>query len=314
LSTSTSGSDLQAYKLLDSASYDDVTESFESLTDRFTRPIARRLAEIAKLGRGERVLDVGCGTGVVTRHAAQLVGETGHVIGVDLSQGMLRKAQDLLAADGLEARVTLQHGDAERIALPDASVDKVVSLYALRHFPNPVQALREMKRLVRVGGRITVAVGSGPALGSADFIRSAAVKVKERVFTRPAPLYATAFLDGLLDRFLPPPSAEQLAAWEQTHHHANASVPTLMREAGLAKITTFWSGQSSQIATAEEFWTLQVTLSSEARKRIAAASPTDRDRLRKEFHRLCTPHLGKGGQLIYRSGALIVTAERPDTI
>src|SRR6185503_11997657 len=83
------------------------------------------------------------------------------VVGIDISEAMLARARERAAARGLAERITLRTMDAEALAFDDAAYDVVVSLFALLHLPDPLRALREMRRVLRPGGRLVVGVGSG---------------------------------------------------------------------------------------------------------------------------------------------------------
>jgi SAM-dependent methyltransferase len=118
---------------------------------------APRMLEAGEVAAGERVLDLACGTGVVARSAGQVVGRTGRVVGLDRNADMLAVAKSQ-APDVLWCR-----GDAGALPFPDACFDVVLSLAALMFFPDPVQALREVKRVLRAGGRAAVQVwGASP--------------------------------------------------------------------------------------------------------------------------------------------------------
>lgn len=106
----------------------------------------------ARLRTGDRVLDVACGTGVLARGAAQAVGSQGAVVGLDASSGMLAVARRL--APSIEWR----EGKAESLPFPDASFDAVISQFGLMFFSDPVQAIREMRRVLKPDGRMAVAV------------------------------------------------------------------------------------------------------------------------------------------------------------
>jgi len=113
---------------------------------------APRLADAARVGPGDRVLDVACGTGVLAREAASRVGPRGSVTGVDINPGMLEVAARTTSA------IRWQQGAAESLPFPDASFDAVVSQFGLMFFSDRPRALREMIRVLVPGGRLAVAV------------------------------------------------------------------------------------------------------------------------------------------------------------
>jgi SAM-dependent methyltransferase len=112
---------------------------------------ASRVADAAGIRRGNRVLDVGCGTGVLAREAVRRVGQEGQVVGLDLNQGMLA------VAARTEPKIEWRQGDAASLPFEDASFDVVVSQFALMYFPERVTSLREMWRTLASGGRLAIA-------------------------------------------------------------------------------------------------------------------------------------------------------------
>ncbi len=125
-------------------------------------PWAPELVDLAALKRGDRVLDVACGTGVVTRLAAPQVGATGQVIGLDLNAGMLAVARALPPPSG--PPIVWIEGSATAVELPDKSIDVVLCQQGLQFFPDRLQALREMHRVLVPGGRALLSVwkSAGP--------------------------------------------------------------------------------------------------------------------------------------------------------
>jgi ubiquinone/menaquinone biosynthesis C-methylase UbiE len=112
---------------------------------------------MAALRPGERVLDVACGTGLVSFHAAETVGRTGTVVGTDISGEMVETARRGAALRDL-ANARFERADAEALPFLDAGFDAAVCALGLMYVPDPVRALCEMRRLLRPGGRAAAAV------------------------------------------------------------------------------------------------------------------------------------------------------------
>lgn len=120
------------------------------------QPLSALLVEQAAPRPGERVLDLACGTGVVARRVAPLVSETGAVVGVDISPGMLDVARGQPPPSG--AVVQWLTGDAGALDLPAAAFDLVLCQQGLQFFPDRLQALREVRRVLVDAGRLVLAV------------------------------------------------------------------------------------------------------------------------------------------------------------
>ncbi len=105
---------------------------------------------------GERVLDVGCGSGAVTRMLAQRVAPAGKAVGLDASGELLKVAREIAKEAGLGTILEFKEGDCRALPFPDASFDAVVAATALSHVPDAARALAEMVRVTRPGGRVGV--------------------------------------------------------------------------------------------------------------------------------------------------------------
>lgn len=290
----------------DASSYDGVTEAFDRFSDRFSRPLAGRLLEAARVGPPDHVLDVGTGTGVVALQAGPKVAPEGKVLGIDVSEEMLGRARAKASRLSLADRVEFRLMDAQDLDLPDASFDVVVSLFAVHHLPDPRAALKEMRRVLRPEGRLAVAAGSGPPLLSVAALVRAAERVPELVRTlRGRELAAPGFLEALVERRLP-----AVVAHHRAHHHESGSLPELVREAGFTGVRSFWEGRRAVLETPEEFWELQRTYSTLARERLARASADEVRSLREELLEKGRRVQSRGGRLVYRHAALFVTARR----
>lgn len=134
----------------------DAAQTYERyLVPSIFGPFAEDLIPDAALKAGERVLDVACGTGVLTRLAAREVGSGGRVVGLDLNPAMLQVAQT--ASDPDESIQWLQ-ASAGAVPLLDAQFDVVLCQQGLQFFPDRPSAVREMRRLLVPGGRLVVSV------------------------------------------------------------------------------------------------------------------------------------------------------------
>ena len=129
--------------------------------EEVARPVTNRMLERLDPSRGDTILDVAAGTGVVGFSAAGMVGETGRVIVSDFADAMVdsaAKRAEQLGFDNVECRVL----DAEQIDLPDDSIDGVVCRWGYMLMADPAAALRETRRVLCPGGRAACAVFSGP--------------------------------------------------------------------------------------------------------------------------------------------------------
>ncbi len=301
----------EQFKQADAESYDAVTASFDKFTRRFSTPLAQRMVALAEIAPGHAVLDLGTGTGVAALSAAATVGAAGSVVGLDLSDGMLAVARANAIAMGLDGRVRFVKGDAEQPDFPDRSFDSVLSLFALLHLPDPDKALSQMYRVLKPGGTLVIGVGSGPPLASwpgiAHRARRTLGMVNEALGRQ---LRATAFLDALVERAGAKVN-DEMPAWTGGRGAHPPGVDQRIAHAGFAQLRSLWQGYIATVDTAEEFWELQATYSSVARKRLASFSPPALAALRREFDERCRSVRARGGQLVYPYGAALFIAQRP---
>ena len=121
---------------------------YEAVNEGFDEPLLDAAAVVA----GDRVLDVGCGTGQTTRAAARRA-SPGHVVGIDLSAPMLDRAGRIAVTEGV-ANVSFVRGDAQVHSLPAASFDVALSRFGVMFFDDLVAAFSNIGAAVRPGGRL----------------------------------------------------------------------------------------------------------------------------------------------------------------
>jgi ubiquinone/menaquinone biosynthesis C-methylase UbiE len=248
--------------------------------ERFVPALFRQwgpvLCDSAGVAAGQRVLDVACGTGALTLEVASRVLPGGAAIGLDASREMLAVARRKRGAIGWH------EGRAESLPFDDAAFDAVVSQFGLMFFDDRIAALREMRRVLRPGGRLAVAV--------CDAI--------ER-----SPGYASfaALLDRLFgrhvgDAFRAPFALGEAQTLRALCADAGIDDARIVRRTGTVRFESIDALVSTERACA---WTLGGMLD-------------DRqcEALRREAQRALAPFVDAGGRVAFEMPALLVTAGR----
>jgi ubiquinone/menaquinone biosynthesis C-methylase UbiE len=130
------------------------------LRGRHPEQAAIREAYLDLLGdiAGQRVLDLGCGTGVATRAVARRLGTTGTVTGIDPTPAFVARAEGIAQAEGI-VNVTFAVGDGRSLRFQGGQFDTAIAITVLSHLPERERVLAELVRVVRPGGRILVMDG-----------------------------------------------------------------------------------------------------------------------------------------------------------
>jgi SAM-dependent methyltransferase len=160
------------------------------------------------LAPATRILAVGCGTGIEVRALKRRTQTTAELVGVDHSPALIAAAERLTREEGLAERVRFQVGDAHHLDFDEASFDIVMLHTLLSHVDDPLQVLREARRVARSGGTIAVFDGDYASL----------------TFGYPDPLRARAIEEALLKVIVANPRLMR-------------DLPRLLREAGLELIS-----------------------------------------------------------------------------
>jgi SAM-dependent methyltransferase len=196
--------------------------------------------------------------------------------------------------------------DAEAFAIQPGSMDAVVSLFAVMHFPAPKTVLSECHAALRPGGVLAFAFGApapwpGAMLRIPQALLDRAMTQTGRMLRAPQALNAR----------LRPGSGEPETPLARSGRRATPALLRLTREAGFADIQCGWIGRRFEIPSAEEFWELQAVFSSHARKRLLALDQGSAARLREEFLGDAQRILDRDGSLIYQVGAAWIRASKP---
>jgi ubiquinone/menaquinone biosynthesis C-methylase UbiE len=144
-----------------------------------------RVLAFAALAPGMRVLDVACGTGLVTFRAAVAVGSTGRVLATDISDAMVRQLRAAAIERGL-TQVTAERSEAEELEAEDGAFDVALCALGLMYVTDPVRSLQHIHRALRPGGRLALAVwGARANCGWAEIFPI----VERRVASEVCPLF-----------------------------------------------------------------------------------------------------------------------------
>jgi ubiquinone/menaquinone biosynthesis C-methylase UbiE len=176
-------------------------------------PFARDMAALAS--RGNHVLDIGCGTGLVTRYVADRVGRDGRTVGLDPTPFMLQRAR---TASTRYPTIEWMEGAAEKIPFPDESFDVVVSNQGWQYLTDRTAAFREMHRVLKPGGTLGGSVWSRPQGQKCNSVLEAGLA--QHLGAQFVPIHAWTFggLDAL--RVLAEDTGFTVRSLGQTRYHA----------------------------------------------------------------------------------------------
>lgn len=139
--------------------YDKLNHILSLNIDKGWRKKAVR--EIADVQQRLQVLDVACGTGDFTIEIAKKVTEGSKIVGIDLSEGMMKVGREKIADAGVDA--TLEYGDCEALDYPENSFDRISVGFGVRNFEHLDLGLKEMYRVLKPGGKLVILELSVPS-------------------------------------------------------------------------------------------------------------------------------------------------------
>ena len=161
-----------------------VADAYDAAFRPFTACYAADALDQADLGAEARVLDVAAGSGAL----ALLAAARGHVVtATDFAPAMIARLSANAAAAGLADRIAAQVMDGQALVLPDGEFDAVFSIFGLIFFPRPDHGLREMRRLLRPGGRAALATWTAPERHDPSQIFARAIRAVLPDAPSPAP-------------------------------------------------------------------------------------------------------------------------------
>jgi ubiquinone/menaquinone biosynthesis C-methylase UbiE len=148
-------SELENAKKKAATTYNAASDFYDHPANTFWGRYGRRTVERLRLATGERVLDVCCGSGASAIPAAEIVGAAGAVVGIDLAENLLELGRAKANQRGL-TNIQFQASDLMHLPFEDQSFDTAVCVFGIFFVPDMEAALRELKRVVRNGGRVAI--------------------------------------------------------------------------------------------------------------------------------------------------------------
>lgn len=155
-------STLEDAKKTAATTYNLASDHFDHPANTFWDRFGRRTVERLRLMTGARVLDVCCGSGASAIPAAEIVGSSGSVIGIDLAENLLQLALTKAKQHGLD-NIDFRPGDMTNLPFEEDSFDAVVNVFGIFFVPDMQVAMRELKRVLRTGGTLAITTW-GPRL------------------------------------------------------------------------------------------------------------------------------------------------------
>jgi len=134
----------------------EVAEGYEVTMGRWSRQLAPLFLEFVGVRDGERVLDVGCGTGALSSTLARMT-RAAKIVGIDLSAAFIEAARSKIT----DPRVTIELGDAQNLPYADASFDRCLALLTVNFIPDAPKAAKEMRRVTKSSGVVATTVWDG---------------------------------------------------------------------------------------------------------------------------------------------------------
>ena len=259
----------------------NAAEFYERYVKLLMEPWVHCLVDVAALQPAEHVLDVACGTGFVALLAAGRVGAKGRVVGIDLNASMIEAAR---AASGQGTAIPLEWrtGDAGALPFENDVFDAVLCQQGVQFFPDRVHALREMRRVLRVGGRLAFTVWS--AIGETP--------------------YAVALADALARHL----SAEAGSMARVPHAlHDAVELRGLVASAGFRNVNVRPTIKTTTLPLPAEFVPGHLAALPIAQE-IARLSAERRNALVQEMAEALSAYVDRG-QLVVPAGVHVVTAD-----
>jgi SAM-dependent methyltransferase len=237
--------------------------------DRNSGNLAEWLCDAAGLKAGDRVLDLACGAGALVGPESARVGSRGHVSATDLSADMVEVTRRRVQRMGLD-NVDVQEMDAQALTFGNASFDAAICRFGLMFCPDPVRAASEIRRVLRPGGRFSLAVWDVPAKN--PFFTVVGGVIGEFVPTPPP----DPTLPGVF-RLAPPGELERV-----------------LQAGGFSNISIEARPITMTYASPQEYWQIMTDIAAPLRTAMSKLGPDDVAKLKARVLEMAAAHVVAG--------------------
>lgn len=270
--------EMDSAKARAASTYNAAADSFDAAPLAFWDRIGCRTLAKLSLSPGAHVLDVCCGSGASALPAAEIVGPTGRVLGVDLAENLLELARRKAQQRGL-TNIEFLHADFESLDPANEDFDAVVCVFGIFFIPDMPAAARRLWRLVRPDGQFAVTTWGPRVLEPGN----------------------SAFWDAI--RAEQPSLYKTFSPWDRINEPASLSA--MLLEGGV-HASNIWAEEGRQpLRSAEDFWT--IALGSGYRGTLEQLDPVARDRVRSSI----LDYLAKNNVRSVETNAVYAIARKP---
>ena len=260
-------------------------EKWDRFFDEQMAFVNHRVIADARLRAGMKVLDLGSGTGYPALLAAQTVGPSGSVVGMDLAEQMLAAARRKAAAFGL-SNVTFQTGDVTILPFDTKSFDAVTSRFCLMFLPEIPKAAGEIARVLHPGGWVSVAVWSAPEKNPSIGLAMTAIR-------------------QVIE--LPPPDPDAPGIFRLAKPGELAGV---MQQAGLTDVTDQEFLAEWSYASAEQYYTSLMEIAAPVQNLMATLSDAQKQEVKRLIVQAAS-QFKRGNRVTFPTAARMVAARKP---
>lgn len=280
--------------------YDYTAPIYTRYAERTTAALTRCLLEMTQVGPGDWVLDVACGTGVVSLHAAAQAGVTGRIVGVDLSPGQLSQAARSAREQG-RTRVLFLLVDAMDLCIPDRTFDVAVAQFP--HLPDRDRCLGEMVRALKPGGRFAICNGGGGA-------KQWPLKNAPTAESVPSEAVVDGLFGACVDEYFPEVSAAIPGNAPRPNADPQKVLSTELESCGLEEISIWSYAHVSPFSSAEQLFEWECVRNSYFRMRRPALDTQSLEVFERDYLRQVSEVLARCGVLGLSTGALFGTGTK----